>query len=122
MRSLDPRKVTPVDAMVPGVGAVLDAQNLTLQLADEAHTEAPVGAVFNPSFLAAHAGVASLEALLEKAGLPPAETVDRAFLRALGNGTLDRIVSDTTDFDCWADFEEAAARAYVARRMMDFVL
>ena len=112
----------PIDATVPGVGAVLDAQRLTVQLADEAHTEAPVHAVFPPAFLAAHAGVSSLEALLEKAGLPPADAVDRAFLRALGPGTLDRVVADTTDFESWAEFEEAAARAYVARRMMDFVL
>lgn len=122
MTPLGPRKIVAVDAIVPGVGAVLDAQRLTLQLADEATTEAPVDAVFSPAFLAAHAGVTSLEALLERAGLTPADAVDRTFLHALGEGTLDRVVADTTDFDSWADFEEAATRAYVARRMMEFVL
>lgn len=99
-----------------------DTPALARQLADEARTEAPVDDVFTAAFLEHHAGVLELVELFARAGLPPAGPVDRDLLKALGDGTLDAVVRGQTRFQSWDEFEEAATRSYVARKLLDFVL
>lgn len=73
-----------------------------------APVEVPVRDVFDAGFLREACGVERIEHLFAKAGLVPAEAVDRGFLRAVGVGTLDQIAEEFAGYDSWAEFEAAA--------------
>lgn len=100
-----------------------EANLLSAQLAEEARTEAPIDAVFSAPFLLTHAAAPDLATLFQRAGLPPSGgIVDRFLLEAIGEATLDRIVEEHTDFGSWREFRDAAERAYVARKILEFTL
>lgn len=100
-----------------------EARLLADQLAAEARSEAPIDVLFGAPFLLTHAGTPDLATLFQRAGLPPSGgIVDRFLLEAIGEPTLDHVVQDHTDFDSWREFRDAAERAYVAKRILEFTL